>query len=146
MASKITLDYAFEDVICTVANTEVEGYDEDGGLEFEFPEDVLNDAAGAAGEVYLSKNSDERVYVDITVRQGSQGATLLGGLLQAQRAARGQIPKVPFFMKSFTTSETVSSGEAVFVQQPTPNQQSESSERVFRLLLPHAAGKILYGA
>lgn len=138
-------DYAFEDVICQVAGVDITGYDTDGGLEFEFPEDMVSDEAGAAGEVFLSKNSDQRVYVDITVRQGTQGASFLGGLLQAQDRARGGIPKVPFFMKSFSTGETVKSAKANFLQRPTPNQGAESSERVFRMLLPDAAGRIIYG-
>ena len=146
MGQNLVEDYAFEDVICTVNGQEIGGWDEDGGLEFEFPEDMLTDTAGATGEVYLSKNSDRRVYVDITVRQGTPSASFLGGLVQTQNNARGFIPKKVFSMKSFTTGEKVFDEKAVFISQPEPNQQSESSERVFRLLLPNAGGKIVYGA
>jgi len=143
-------DYAFEDMICQIGPAggglvDISGWDADGGLEFEFPEDMLSHEAGAAGEVFLSKNSDQRVTVSITVRQGTQACEYLGGLVNAQDAARGVIPKLTFFMKSFTTGEIVQSNKAVFTARPTPNQEAESSERVFQMLLPDAAGKIVYG-
>jgi len=143
-------DYAFEDMICNIGPAgagivDISGWDTDGGLEFEFPEDMVSHEAGAAGEVFLSKNSDQRVTVNITVRQGTQACTYLGGLLIAQDRARGDIPKHTFFMKSFSTGEIVKSDKAIFTQRPTPNQQAESSERVFQMLLPDAAGRILYG-
>ena len=145
MPSRLVQDYAFEDVICNIAGEEVGGYGEDGGLEFEFPEDMINDAAGAGGEVYLSKNSDHRVYVDVTVMQGTQSAARLGALAIVQRQQRGSIPRVPFFMKSTTTQEVVADDKAVMISQPEPNQNAEISERVFRFLLPNAAGQIVYG-
>jgi len=142
--------YAFEDMLCLVGpegtpGVPISGWDTDGGLEFEFPEDMVSHEAGAAGEVFLSKNSDQRVTVNITVRQGTRGALYLGGLLVAADNASSGIPKHTFFMKSFSTGEIVRSSKAVFIGRPTPNQQAESSERVFQMLLPDAAGKIVYG-
>lgn len=142
--SNLVQDYAFEDVVCQIANQEVGGWGEEGGIEFEFPEDMLEDSVGATGEVYLSKNSDRRVYMDVTVMQGTESASRLGALAQAQNAARGQIPKVPVFVKSHTTGEIIADGRAVFVSQPEPNMESEISEREFRLLLIEAKGRIVY--
>lgn len=138
--------YDFDQVLVMVNGVSLNGWTEEGGVEFEIASEAISDMAGAGGEVVASKNNDQRVYADISVMQTSRAATYLGGLLQTQeRLAAGPMPPVVFFMRNFITGEIVKSSSALFKTRPTPNQNAEASERVFRLLLPYAAGKIIYG-
>lgn len=147
MSAKFLRTYSFEQVMCTVNGVAIDGgWGEDGGLEFEMAGDAMTDAVGAAGEVVVNKSADRRVYVDITVKQGSRAATYLGELAQAQlNNTAGPIIPVVFFMRNFITGEVVKDSQAVFATRPGPDQQSEAGERVFRLLLPYAADSISFG-
>lgn len=145
MTRKIIGSHDFQQVICTVANQEITGYAEAGGLEFEMGSDITESVTGAQGEHFVSKNNDDSMIVTITVMQNSNGSRLLGGLLNLQETTPGPLVTVPFFMRNFVTGEIVKDSQAYFSTRPAPNQQRSQSERQYTLVLPFAAREIQYG-
>jgi uncharacterized protein YkvS len=136
-----TATYDFKQVILTVANLRVGGFDEEGGVAFEMAADIGESSVGLGGEVVWSRSNDERVFVDITLMESSRSYRDLDALLKLQQEQNPILP-LPFVMRDNISGETVTSEYAIFVTRPAPNKNRQSGTRVFRLLLPNAAKKI----
>lgn len=141
--------YNFANNQIIVGGISIGGFEEDGGVEYEFGSDIEEDAVGADGEVTFSHLNDDRLYVNIRLKETSKSYNDLGGLLLAQLTARRNLGaalfQVPYLHIDPNTGDEVASGEAIFMHRVGPNKGRVAGERVFRLCLPYGARNIVNG-
>lgn len=125
------------------------GYGEDGGLEYEFAEDIGEMTVGALGDAAFSYNYNDLVFVNVTVMETTRTYRDLYTLLAAQLTALRQgLPITPlnYFHQDANNGDLVTSAYAAFIQRPGPTKQRTVSERTFRLALPGAGESMVLGA
>lgn len=135
--SKRLRTHDFKQFVLTINGLLIGGFGEEGGCEYEWAADIGEDTVGADGEVTFSRNNDERVYVDITVMQTSQGYARLMALMQQQQREPEILP-MPFEASNPRTGERFFSEYTVFKSRPEANEQKVSQDRTIRILLPYA--------
>ena len=124
------------------------GYGEDGGLEYEFAEDIGEMTVGALGDSVFSFNYNDLMYVNITVLETTKTYRDLFTLMSVQmEALRNGLPITPlsYYHADASNGDVVKSAFAVFVQRPAPSKSRTVSERVFRLALPNAGESLVLG-
>lgn len=138
MSYQIMKTHDFSQTVLTIGGQLIGGFGEEGGVEFEWADDIGEDVVGADGEVTFSRSNDKRMYADITIMETSAGYARLLALSRAQEA-QANIGPLPFELSNPRTGERVSSSYTVFKTRPTPNQQKSAQERTIRVLLPYAS-------
>lgn len=148
MASKTARFYNFERVRVFVGGIRVGGYDDDGGIEFEFDEDINAPSVGADGEVTFSHNNNDMMVATITLKETSRSYRQLSDLIQVQTAAQrtgGGLAAVSFSLFDLETGDQVTEGQAVFLNRPSPSKSKQAGSREIRLGLPYAARDLQFG-
>lgn len=137
--------YNFKSNIVLVGGLRISGYDDDGGVEYEFPEDIHSHTATADGHTVISRFNDERVQATITLKETSRGYRLLADLLQQQREMSEGLLEIPYTHKDPIIGDIITSRHTVFLNYPEPTKEREAGNREFQLLLPEAASNIEFG-
>lgn len=136
--------YDLKYVTLIVGGMLISGYGEEGGIEFEYSQDIGEVTASADGSPTFSRFNNGIVLCTITVRESSDSYRDLGMLLNAQQLQM-EIQPLPFLMNDLINGDNIADQYAVFVQRPGLNKAQEVGDRSFVLALPTAAHTILYG-
>lgn len=129
----------FGQYILTISSQLIGGFGNDGGVQFEWAGDEVEDEAGADGEVTANVSNDRRLYADVNLRENSQGYARLVALwnVQKEQSKAGSIQPMPLESFNPRTGERVFSRYTIFKSRPTPSVQKSAEERTLRLLLPY---------
>ena len=136
-------------VFVTLGGVRLTGWGETDAATFEMAADIMEDSVSADGQVTTSVLNDNRVYVDLTVRETSLAYRRIGEALDDQLAALRAglpIPSLEFQMRDTLSGEEIFSDQATFKTRPGPTKARTAGERVFRLLLPNAADQMNMGS
>lgn len=120
-----------------VGGVEINGYGEDGAIEFEHLSPEAEHIAGSDGQVAISRNNDNRMVCRITVMSTSVAARLLWEQLLAQRAEGAILPRF-FQMVDLNNGDVVRDEYCVFTTKPVPSKVKGVGSVVYELLLPQA--------
>lgn len=138
-----TYDFAYNNVV--IGPVIVEGYGDDGGLEYEEVEAEGEMAYGVDGEATFSRYNTDGLIVTITLKETSNSIAELDALRREQRQQR-KIQPLPYTHRDEITGDKVASGYAVFLNHATPSKAKQAGEREFRIHLPYATRNTVEGA
>lgn len=147
MAIQTLKTYDLDEVYCTVgpvggeSAVRIDGYTDDGGIEFDTNSDLGSMSIGNTGLPVFSRNHDELVMATITISEMSVVTRRLAALLDLQRD-QSPIEPCPFFLKDTINGDQIEDEYGVFMTLPTPDKSSEAGGREFQLALPNARDKI----
>lgn len=122
----------------------ITGFGVDSVAEFERASDIIEDDAGADGQVVASYTNDHRMYCTITLMETSLAYKLLAARYLIQRALPVLTP-MRFLMIDLINGDRITEQYAVFKSMPVPNKGKKAGERAFQFLLPNAGENALFG-
>ena len=138
--------YNFKSNIILINGIRIAGFGDEGGVEYEFGDDIHRHVSTADGETVVSRVNDYRLIATITVKETSRGNAILMALLEEQRANELSLEPLPFVHIDPIQGDLVRSTHAVFLNWPEPSKGRDAGEREFQILLPYAAAKLVLGA
>lgn len=140
--------HSFEAIIIAVNGVQIGNFTEDGGVSYERGAQPRDSMAGADGFSTMFKISDERLMVTISVMETSASYPYLWALYAASRAQEA-LNLRPLAMTyshiNPISGETVTSGEAHFLEVAVANAARAPGTRDFKILLPYAADTMTPG-
>jgi hypothetical protein len=138
--------YNFKTNIILINGIRIAGFGDEGGIEYDYGDDIHRHVSTADGETVVSRVNDFRLTATITVKETSRGNAILMGLLQQQRLNELSLEPLPFVHLDPILGDLVRSSHAVFLNFPEPSKGRDAGDREFQILLPHAAGDLILGA
>lgn len=145
MAFQVLKTYDFAANNVSIGATLIEGYGDDGGLEYSESQPHGEMTYGADGEATFSRNNAKGLEVTITLKETSNSVADLDELRRAQHASPGKIQPLPYFHRDNLTGDQVVAGYCVFMNHATPSKARQAGEREFMLHLVYAADNTLEG-
>lgn len=149
LQGQLLKSYNFGIMQLVVGGIPINGYDDDGGIEFEQGADLFEKTVGADGAPTYSLLNDDTVQAIVTLKETSAGYTALAALMTAQVIAAstaGFIAPVPFLMLDITTGDTIATAFCVFMARPNMSKGRVAQAREFRIDLVGAGATAIYGA
>lgn len=126
----------FKQYNLTIGGALIGGFGEEGGVEFEWVEDIGESTIGADGLVEFERNNDKRLLATITLKASGSGYARCVALMRAQEQQDSFTP-LPLESSNPRTGERVTSAYTIFQTRPEPNAEKSASEREIQVLLPH---------
>ena len=127
----------FKQFTLTLGGILIGGFGEEGGVEFEWLDDIGESTIGADGLVEFERNNDKRALATITQKAGGQGYARLMALLKRQQR-QDSLEPLPLESWNAQTGERVSSAYTIFQTRPEPSEGKSAQERETQVLLPYA--------
>lgn len=126
----------FSQYVLTIGGVLIGGFGEDGGVEFEWMEDIGESTIGADGLVEFERNNDKRLTATITLKASSDGYARITALMKAQMQ-QDTLTELPFESADPQTGERVTSAYTIFQSRPEPTMEKSAQEREIEVLLPY---------
>jgi hypothetical protein len=145
MALNVTQFYNFKANTLLIGGFKIAGFGDDGGIEYEFGDDIHRHVSTADGQTVVSRVNDARVMATITLKETSAGYRRLALLLQQQLANPLAITPLPYVHRDPINGDLVTSSHVVFINYPEPSKSRDAGDREFQILLPYAALSIQFG-
>jgi len=136
--------YDLLSVFLIVNGERITGFAEDDAISFENGADIVEHAAGADGQVTVSRSNDKRLIATITLAETSLAYKQLGAQLQAQEA-EASIQRREFLLIDNISGDRVSDEFATFISRPVLDKGRTFGTREFQILLPNGAENMKYG-
>lgn len=137
-----TYDFAYNTI--AIGPVLVEGFGDDGGIEYEEAEAIGEMTYGVDGEATFSRYNTKGLVATITLKETSNSVALLDELRTDQLGQR-KIQLLPFVHRDALTGDKVADGYAVFLNHATPSKAKQAGEREFQVHLPYAARNTVEG-
>lgn len=145
MSAKI---YDINTVLLIIGGVAISGgYAEDGGIEMEWNDVLLEPTVGAGGESAYSRKGNNNAKITITLMETSVAYRNLAILMEAQiQLIDLGLPVVPlnYQMIDPRSLDTVGANYVMFMERPQVNKGGTVGERVFVLDLVKPT--VIYGA
>jgi hypothetical protein len=138
MALNVAQFYNFKANILLIGGFKIGGFGDDGGIEYEFGDDIHRHTSTADGQTVVSRVNDARVTATITVKETSSGYRRLGQLLQQQLLVPNALVSLPYVHKDPINGDLVTASQVVFLNYPQPSKARDAGDREFQILLPYA--------
>lgn len=126
-------------------NLILEGFADDGGVEYEAVEDEGEVTYGSDGEATFSRSNTRGLIVTITLKETSNSISKLDNLRRAQRSTR-KIQPMTWSHVDLLTGDVVGSAYAIFLDPAMPSKGKTAGSRTYRLHLPYASRDTVEGA
>ena len=144
MSAKI---YDINSVLLIIGGVSISGgYAEDGGIEMEWNDVLLEPTVGADGESAYSRKGNNNAKITITLMETSTAYRNLAALMEAQlQLIRLFSPVVPlnYQMRDPRSGDSVGANYVMFLERPQVNKGGVVGERVFVLDLVDPT--VIYG-
>lgn len=137
--------YNFKANRLLIGGFEIGGYDDDGGIEYEFGDDIHRHVSTADGETVISRVNDFRLTATVTLKETSKGYKRLANLLRIQKSNELGIDPLPFIHVDPINGDIVASPYSIFINHPSPSKARDAGSRQFQILLPYAAFSVELG-
>lgn len=137
--------YNFKSNIILINGIRIQGFGDEGGVEYEFADDAQRHTSGADGQVTVSRVNDYRMIATFTVKETSTGYTILSALMQDQLAVTDRLNPLPYVHIDPVNGDLIRSSHAVFLTWPEPSKARDAGDREFQILLPNAAAEVIFG-
>ena len=134
-------------VYVVVGSVRIEGWSEDGGIEFEDSAPIAEVTTGADGQDTISYNNDKNMNATITVKHGSRAYKLLAEQMddQTESRERGVVPDtLPFLAKDIATGDEISAAYLTYLERPMFSGSKQAGDKVFKVRLSQV--KRIHGA
>lgn len=125
----------FSQFVLTIGGVLIGGFGEDGGVEYEWVEDIGESTIGADGLVEFERNNDKRLIATVTLKASGSGYGRLVALMKGQQQLNSITP-LPYESFNPQTGERVTSAYSIFQTRPEPNAEKSAMERETDILLP----------
>lgn len=145
MALNVTQFYNFKTNSLLIGGFKIGGFGDEGGIEYEFPDDLHRHVSTADGQTVVSRVNDARVVATITLKETSSGYRRLAQLIQAQLANPLALLPLPYVHRDPINGDLITSSHVVFLNFPEPSKARDAGEREFEILLPYAAFDVKFG-
>jgi hypothetical protein len=142
----VTQFYNFKTNLLLIGGFKIGGFGDDGGIEYEFGDDIHRHVSTADGQTVVSRVNDARLIVTVTLKETSAGYRRLAQLLKQQLANPLGLAPLPFVHRDPINGDLVTSSHAVFLNHPSPSKARDAGEREFQILLPYAAFDVQFGS
>lgn len=150
MSFRETKFYSFEKNFLIINGVRIGGFDDEGGIEYEYDSDLFEMAVGADGEVTASYLANDLMTVTITLKETSDSYRVLANLAASQRlvarTGTGALQRISYKHFDPNVGDVVTTNSAVFMGRATPNKARVAGPREFRLSIPYGALTPLFGA
>lgn len=148
--ARTTKVYSFERNQLIINGIQINGYGDEGGIEYEYSSNMFEVTVGADGEVTASYLANDLIMATVTLKETSDSHVFLANLTAAQRlAARtgtGILLPISWLHLDPVIGEIVQTNNAIVMQRPTPNKGRVAGDRTYQFALPYGALEPLFGA
>ena len=119
----------------------IKGFDDDGQVEYSFDSDEDYAMANGADDITTASRVNNSLgYVEITLKESSEGYAFLLGLIRAQDQLAnlgGALLSVSWLHSDLDNGEIVSEKDAVLQTRGMPTKGREAGTRSVKLALPN---------
>lgn len=149
MSFRQTKFYSFEKNFLIINGVRIGGFDDEGGIEYEYDSDLFEVTIGADGEATASYVANDLMAVTITLKETSDSYRILANLAASQRliarTGTGGLLQISYKHFDPNVGDVVTTNSAIFMGRATPNKGRVAGSREFRLAIPYGALTPLFG-
>lgn len=130
--------FNFKANIIMLGGFRLQGYGDEGGVEYEPGDDLHRKMNSADGQPVYSKVNNFDLQVTITVHEMSKAHKRMWQMLKNQMQQPTQLSPLPYKHADPINGDLVRAKHAVFMETPTPDKAREAGEIEYVIDLPNA--------